>query len=71
MNRLYRDLVAAGVRRMLAESEAAASYDNNVLKGQAREIFVSNLLRPYLVPSVGICAGVAIDSLGGHSRQLV
>jgi hypothetical protein len=55
---------------MLAEAEAASSYDNNLLKGQAREIFVSNLLRPYLAPSVGVCGGVAIDSVGGHSRQL-
>jgi hypothetical protein len=55
---------------MRAESEAAASYDNQVLKGQAREIFVSNLLRPYLAPFAGVCSGVAIDSYGDHSKQL-
>lgn len=55
---------------MQAESQAALQYDNSVLKGQAREIFVSNLLRPYLAPSVGVCGGVAIDSYGAHSRQL-
>ena len=70
VNPLYRDLVLASIRRMRAESQAAAHYDNNVLKGQAREIFVSNLLRPYLAPSVGVCGGVAIDSYGGHSKQL-
>ena len=55
---------------MQAESQAASQYDSSVLKGQAREIFVSNLLRPYLAPSVGVCGGVAIDSYGDHSRQL-
>jgi hypothetical protein len=70
VNPLYRNLVLAGIRRMRAESEAAGQYDNNVLKGQAREIFISGLLRPYLGPFMGVCGGVAIDSYGGHSRQL-
>ena len=70
LNPLYRDLVSAGIRRMQAESDAAARYDNNVLKGQAREIFVSSLLRPFLAPSAGLCSGIAIDSFGAHSRQL-
>jgi hypothetical protein len=55
---------------MRDESQAAANYDNNVLKGQAREIFLSNLLRPYLAPFMGVCGGIAIDSFGAHSRQL-
>ena len=69
MNELYRDMVIAGIRRALNESDAADSYDNEVLKGRAREIFVSNLLRPYLNPDMGICTGIVIDSEGGHSRQ--
>jgi hypothetical protein len=70
MNNLYRELVITGIRRALNESDAANNYDNKVLKGRAREIFVSNLLRPYLNPTMGICTGIVIDSKGGHSQQI-
>jgi len=70
MNSLYQKMMIAGIEHMLAESRAASEYNNKVLKGRAREIFVSNLLRPYLHPTLGICSGIVIDSYGKHSRQV-
>jgi len=70
MNKLYREMVIAGIRRALAESKAADQYDNTVLKGRAREIFVAQLLRPYLNPTMGICTGIVIDPADGHSCQM-
>lgn len=63
-------MVEAGILRALAEAQAASGCSNQVLKGRAREIFVSNLLRPYLAPAMGVCSGVVIDSHGRHSRQI-
>jgi len=70
MNELYRDLIISRIKKALSESEAARSYDNNVLKGRAREIFISNLIRPFINPNIGVCTGIIIDSKNNHSSQI-
>jgi hypothetical protein len=70
MNRLYYGMVASRIKKALEDSRVADEYDNQVLKGRAREIFVSDLLAPFLDKSFGICTGIIIDSEGKHSNQI-
>ncbi len=70
MNQLYRGMIISNIRKALEESEVAKNYNNQVLKGRAREIFVTELLQPFLNPSMGICTGIIIDSKGNHSNQI-
>jgi hypothetical protein len=70
MNKLYKEMVIANIKKALSESKAAGNYDNQVLKGRAREIFVSDLLRPFISPNIDICTGIVIDSANNHSKQI-
>jgi hypothetical protein len=70
MNKLYRELMLSSIRKTLGDMKAVGSYRSSLLKGRAREIFVTNLLRPYLNPSMDICTGIATDSDGNHSDQI-
>lgn len=70
MNKLYFGMVESLVKKALEDSRVAEGYDNQVLKGRAREIFVSNLLRPFLSKNYEICTGHIIDSKDGYSRQI-
>jgi hypothetical protein len=46
-----------------------ASLKHNGLKGQANEEILAAWLTEYLPPSVSVCTGEVIDSLGGRSKQ--
>jgi len=70
MNKLYFGLAVSRVKKALEDSEIAEAYDNQVLKGRAREIFISDLLKPFLSRNFEICTGHIIDSRNGHSRQI-
>ena len=70
MNKLYFRLVESRIKKALEDSKIAEEYDNQVLKGRAREIFISDLLKPFLSTNFEICTGHVIDSVNGHSRQI-
>jgi hypothetical protein len=70
MNKLYYGMVVSRIKKALEDSKVASEYDNQVLKGRAREIFVSDMLIPFLDRSFGVCTGIVIDSEGRHSNQL-
>jgi len=70
MNKLYKEMVITNIKKALSESKAAGNYDNQVLKGRAREIFIPNLLRPFISPTIDICTGIVIDSANNHSKQI-
>jgi hypothetical protein len=69
MNRLYRGMVEANVRRAIDVADQVAAIDQRMIEGRAREIFASDLLAPLLYPTMGICTGVAIDRNGARSSQ--
>lgn len=70
MNKLYYGLVVSRIKKALKDSKVANNYDNQVLKGRAREIFISDLLVPFLDRSFGVCSGIIIDSKDEHSNQI-
>jgi len=70
MNRLYYGMVISRIKKALEDSRVAKDYDNQALKGRAREIFISDLLVPFLDRSFGVCSGIIIDSYNKHSKQI-
>jgi len=70
MNKLYKELITSNIEKALKDFKASGNYHHSVLKGRAREIFITNLLKPFLQPEIGICTGVVIDSLNNHSKQI-
>jgi hypothetical protein len=70
MNKLYYDIVISRIKKALEDSNVASNYDNQVLKGRAREIFVSDLLVPFLDRSYGVCSGIIIDGMDKQSKQI-
>ena len=69
MNKLYRGMVEANVRRAIDVAATAGQLDHRGLRGRAREVFVADLLAPLLYPTMGVCTGVIVDSEGNQSRQ--
>jgi hypothetical protein len=70
MNNLFYGMVISRIKKALEDSNVATNYDNQVLKGRAREIFISDLLVPFLDKSFGVCSGIIIDSKNKHSKQI-
>jgi hypothetical protein len=70
MNRLFRDALKSSIRKTLEDSQVVQTVSNPSAKGRAREVFVTNLLRPYISPTVSICTGCITDYEGGQSRQI-
>jgi hypothetical protein len=70
MNELYSKLAVSRIKKALEDSRAAEEYDNQVLKGRAREIFVSDILKPFLTKKFDVCTGHIIDNKNGHSKQI-
>ena len=70
MNKLYFKMSASRINKALEDSKVAEEYDNQVLKGRAREIFISDMLKPFLSKNFEICTGHIIDSKNGHSKQI-
>jgi hypothetical protein len=69
MNRLYRGMVEASIRKAADAARQAAAYDHDGVRGRAREIFVTEMLTPLLYPTMGVCTGVVIDCGGRESGQ--
>jgi hypothetical protein len=69
MNKLYRGMVEASIRKAIDVAATAGQLDHRGLRGRAREIFVADLLAPLLYPTMGVCTGVVVDSEGNQSRQ--
>lgn len=70
MNAHYRKIAKSIIEFALAQSAAATELPHAGFRGRVREIFVRNLLTPFLSPNVGTCTGVVVDSEGGCSRQV-
>jgi hypothetical protein len=63
-------MVESDIGRAIEAAKAARLFDHRGLKGRAREIFITNLLEPFLYPTMGICTGIVVDSLDHQSKQI-
>jgi len=69
MHKAYQDFVKAKVSAAVAASKAAAEVKHKGLKGQLREIFIRDLLRPFLPSDVGVGTGEVISHTDQTSTQ--
>jgi hypothetical protein len=69
MNTACRDLILVRITAAVAAAQAAARVTHQGLKGQLREIFVRELLRPLLPVYIGLGSGQIITADNRHSPQ--
>ena len=69
MNQLLIDVLRVRIQSAVAASSAIDSIAHEGLKGRIREIFVNDLVAPFLPSFVGLGTGKIIDSEGGQSAE--
>jgi hypothetical protein len=69
MNTVYRRLAESKVQRAIADAKGVAEVEHSGLRGRAREIFVGELLTPFLYPTMAVCTGAIVDANGHQSQQ--
>jgi hypothetical protein len=70
MNQIYSRYAQSRILLALSQSKDASELRHPGLKGRVREVFVKELLTPFLSPNLGICTGNVVDSHGGISGQI-
>lgn len=70
MNPHYTRLIDSQIALALSRAEDAREFVHLSLRGRAREIFLRDLLRPFLNPNLNTCTGVVVDSEGRQSNQI-
>lgn len=70
MNKLYYDNLLAEIKNTLNKSESVSNVKHALTKGAAREIFVSNLLKPFLSLDLDFSNGIIIDSQNNQSNEV-
>jgi hypothetical protein len=68
-NNIFRAKALTVIRETLEEIKNAGQLNHPGLIGEAREIFVEKLLKPFLLPGVGFGTGKIVDWLGNQSDQ--
>jgi len=69
MNPHYSRLIDSQIKLAMSRAEDACELIHRGLRGRAREIFIRDLLRPFINPNFGICTGIVVDSEGRQSKQ--
>lgn len=70
MNPHYTSLVDSQIALALRRAKDVKHLGHPGLRGRAREIFLRDLLRPFLNPNLSTCTGVLVDSEGRQSNQI-
>ena len=70
MNQVFRDALVSNIKKVLTDSDVAQAIENPSSRGLAHEIFVTNLLKPYINPTVSICTGFVTDYNVRQSNQI-
>ena len=60
----------AVIRGLAESSNALSGLEHRLLKGQLRELFVSNVLSSFLTNQLGIGTGVIVNQRGDESNQM-
>ena len=61
---------SAIVKGLIEQANSISKIDHNLLKGELREIFVSNILRNFLTSQFDIGSGVIVNQRGDQSGQI-
>lgn len=69
MNQQYRELVLTRIKNAIEQSNACKNIKHTAIKGQLREIFIRELLQPFLPRNVEIGTGKVISSDNKESLQ--
>lgn len=62
MNELYRNLLDINISQALSAATAIKKIDHPGLTGKLREIFISNIIRPFLPSNIGVGTGKIITA---------
>jgi hypothetical protein len=66
---LLRDLLAEKIASAIKSASTVRGISHLGLRGRAREIFVNELLAPFLLPGQIVGTGAVVDSQGNESSQ--
>jgi hypothetical protein len=69
LNQLFVDILRVRIRSLLAASSAIDSIAHEGLKGRIREMFVNDLVAPFLPSFAGVGTGKIVDSENGQSAE--
>ena len=70
MSSHYIPLIDSQIALAMGRAKDAGELIHKGLRGRAREIFIRDLLRPFINPNFEICTGVVVDSKGRQSNQI-
>ena len=66
----YRHAAVDKIERAIAAAIASRSLDHALFKGRLREILITELVRPFLLPQLGAITGLIVDQDGRQSNQI-
>ena len=67
----FKDTLLTSVKKMMfLARDAEDNITHDGLLGRFKEIFLNELLEPYLGPFMKACTGIVIDSFGKQSKQI-
>jgi len=66
----YRHAAVDKIERAVAAAIASRSLEHALFKGRLREILITELIRPFLLPQFGVVTGLIVDQDGRQSNQI-
>jgi hypothetical protein len=67
---IFRKHLLTNVKTMIFLADDAKKIQHDGLLGRLKEIFLDELLNPYLGPTMKTCTGIVINSTGKQSKQI-
>jgi uncharacterized protein (UPF0297 family) len=66
----YKNIINININKMMELSKIIEDIDHSSVIGNFRELFLSELIKPYLSPQMEIATGKIIDLKGNESKQI-
>ncbi len=66
----YRHAAVDKIERAIAAAIASRSLNHALFKGRLREILITELVQPFLLPQFGVATGLIVDQYGNQSKQI-
>lgn len=68
-NTTIRDYASALVKGFIGQAHSISTMQHNLTKGQLRELFVTNILKPFLSSQFDVGTGIIVNQKGEESQQ--